>query len=118
VPENPTATSGPSLEQILWRSMDRFREDPAVLDAEEFAEHIAHAFDEVVPEEAFAERFFHSEETLHYRPATLAEAVVRSTQQRLHVYEFDLNRLEYVIVEDEDKLVVVSEFGQSRWLGM
>jgi hypothetical protein len=112
VPENATGASGPSLEQILWRSMDRFREDPAVLDAEEFAEHIAHAFDEVVPEEAFADRFFRADETTHRRPATLAEAVVQRARQRLHVYEFDLNTLEYVIVEDKDKLVVVSEFGQ------
>jgi len=112
VPEHANGTSGPSLEQILWRSMDRFREDPAVLDAEEFAEHIAHAFDEVLPEEAFAERFFHAGDTLRRRPATLAEAVVRGASRRLHVYEFDLSSLEYVIVEDEDKLVVVSEFGQ------
>src|SRR5581483_3231664 len=32
--------------------------------------------------------------------------------QRLHVYEFDLDRLEYVIVEDKHDLVVVSRFGQ------
>src|SRR5207245_2674329 len=33
-------------------------------------------------------------------------------KQRLYVYEFDLSHLEYVIVEDKDKLVVVSNFGQ------
>src|SRR3989475_11918223 len=37
---------------------------------------------------------------------------MRSAKHRLHVYEFDLIHLEYVIVEDKDKLVVVSDFGQ------
>jgi hypothetical protein len=108
VPESATQTSGPSLEQILWRSMDRWREEPALLDAEEFAEHIARSFEGVVPEETFAERFFADGE----RPKSPAEMVVRRAKQRLHAYEFDLNRLEYVIVEEKERLVVVSEFGQ------
>ena len=108
MPESATQTSGPSLEQILWRSMDRWREEPALLDAEEFAEHIARSFEGVVPEETFAERFFADGE----RPKSPAEMVVRRAQQRLHAYEFDLNRLEYVIVEEKERLVVVSEFGQ------
>ena len=112
MPESSTLQSGPSLEQILWRAMDRFREDPALLDAEEFADHIAHAFDAQVSEERFSEHFFASTDKLHQKSQTLAEAVVRSAKQRLHVYEFDLNRLEYVIVEDKDRLVVVSDFGQ------
>jgi hypothetical protein len=108
-----TPTSAPSLEQILWRAMDRFREEPALVDAEEFAQHIAHAFDAEVPEEAFADRFFEGADRLHRR-ATFAASVVRAAQRRLHVYEFDLDRLEYVIVEDERDVVVVSEFGQFR----
>jgi hypothetical protein len=112
VPESATQTSGPSLEQILWRSMDRWREEPALLDAEEFAEHIARSFEGMVPEETFAERFFDDADRLHQRPKNQAETVVRRAQQRLHAYEFDLNRLEYVIVEEKERLVVVSEFGQ------
>ena len=92
--------------------MDRFREEPALLDAEEFADHIAHAFDAQVSEERFSEHFFAGADELHQKSHTLAEAVARSATQRLHVYEFDLNRLEYVIVEDKDRLVVVSDFGQ------
>ena len=112
MPESATQTSGPSLEQILWRSMDRWREEPALLDAEEFAEHIARSFEGMVPEETFAERFFDDAGRLHQRPKSQAETVVRRAQQRLHAYEFDLNRLEYVIVEEKERLVVVSEFGQ------
>src|SRR5882762_6844675 len=92
--------------------MDRWREEPALLDAEEFAEHIARSFEGVVPEETFAERFFAGADTLHQRPKSQAEMVVRRAKQRLHAYEFDLNRLEYVIVEEKERLVVVSEFGQ------
>jgi len=38
--------------------------------------------------------------------------VVRSRSERLHVYSFDLKRLEYVVLEDLDQVVVVSDFGQ------
>lgn len=111
--EGETSASAPSLEQILWRAMDRFREEPALVDAEEFAQHIARAFDAEVPEETFADRFFDGAEKLHRR-TTFAAAVVRASQRRMHVYEFDLGRLEYVIVEDDRDVVVVSEFGQFR----
>src|SRR5882724_10697166 len=84
--------------------MDRWREEPALLDAEEFADHIARHFE--VPEETFAERFFAGVDTLHRRPKSQAEMVVGRAQQRLHAYEFDLNRLEYVIVEEKERLVV------------
>ncbi|MGZ6125182.1 MAG: hypothetical protein ACXWLR_09495, partial [Myxococcales bacterium] len=113
MPAGETETSAPSLEQILWRAMDRFREAPALLDAEEFARHLEHAFDAALPEEAFADRFFAGVDRLH-RQDTLAAAVVRAAERRLHVYEFDLDRLEYVIVEDDRDVVVVSEFGQFR----
>ncbi|MGZ6123593.1 MAG: hypothetical protein ACXWLR_01460 [Myxococcales bacterium] len=108
-----TPTNALSLEQILWRAMDRWREEPALVDAEEFAQHIAQAFGAELPEEAFADRFFADADRLH-RASTLADAVVRAAPRRLHVYEFDLNRLEYVIVEDDDGVVVVSEFGQFK----
>ncbi|HZR08877.1 MAG TPA: hypothetical protein VFA79_09875 [Myxococcales bacterium] len=108
-----SGTSAPSLEQILWRAMDRFREEPALLDAEEFAEHIAQAFDAQVPEEAFADRFFAGVDRLHQH-AAFALPTVPAARQPLHVYEFDLGRLEYVIVEDKDEVVVVSEFGQFK----
>jgi len=110
--ESATQPSGPSLEQILWRAMDRFQERPAVVDAEEFADRIAHAFDADVAEESFADHFFEGAEKLHQPPPARAEAVVQAARQRLHAYEFDLARLEYVIVEDRDQLVVVSGFGQ------
>jgi hypothetical protein len=110
--ESASQTSGPSLEQILWRAMDRFEEKPALVDAEEFADHIAQAFDADIAEESFAEHFFGDADKLHRPRKTAAEAVVQAARQRLHAYEFDLDRLEYVIVEDRDQLVVVSEFGQ------
>ncbi|MGZ6143344.1 MAG: hypothetical protein ACXWLM_08395, partial [Myxococcales bacterium] len=111
--EGETPTSAPSLEQILWRARDRFREKPALVDSEEFAQHIARAFEAELPEESFAERFFAGADRLHQR-AAFAGAVVRASRQPLHVYEFDLGRLEYVIVEDDDEVVVVSEFGQFK----
>ena len=108
--------AGPSLEQILWRSMDRFGEGPALLDAEEFAAHVSGVFEGNVPAEAWVERFFagHPEDPLHdqNRPRDMAEAIVRATRRRLPVYEFDLARLEYVLIEDKKKVVVVSDFGQ------
>ncbi|MGZ6143872.1 MAG: hypothetical protein ACXWLM_11080, partial [Myxococcales bacterium] len=114
MPESaPTSTaSGPSLEQILWRAMDRWEERPALVDAGEFARHIEDAFDGDMPAEAWVARFFDGDDKLHKAPSDMAEAIVRATRDRLHVYEFDLNRLEYVIVEDEEKVVVVSDFGQ------
>ena len=103
--------SGPTLEQILWRAMDRYEERPGLVDSEEFAAHIFGIFEGDVPAETWVERFFEGDK-LHAAPADVAEAIVKATRQRLHVYEFDLNRLEYVIIEDEEKVVVVSDFGQ------
>ena len=112
MPETQATQSGPTLEQILWRAMDRWEERPALVDSEEFARHIEAAFDGDVPAEEWVARFFDGSDKLHKAPADMAEAIVRATKDRLHVYEFDLNRLEYVIVEDEEKVVVVSDFGQ------
>jgi hypothetical protein len=109
--ESATQPAGPSLEDILWRAMDRFAEEPAVLDAEEFAARIAGAFDGELPEEAFALRFVEGNPELAPK-ADMAEAIVRSTSARLHVYEFDLSHLDYVVIEEEEQVVVVSDFGQ------
>jgi len=109
--ESTTITGGPSLEQILWRAMDRYTERPGLVDADEFAEHLFGVFDGDLPAEAWVARFFEGDK-LKSAPTDVAEAIVKATRQRLHVYEFDLNRLEYVIIEDEEKVVVVSDFGQ------
>ena len=109
--ESATELGGPSLEDILWRAMDRFAEEPAVLDAEEFAARIAGAFEGDLPEEAFVHRFVEGNPELA-RKADMAEAIVRSTPSRLHVYQFDLGRLDYVVIEEEEQVVVVSDFGQ------
>src|SRR5229473_1913781 len=79
--ESAQDQGGRSLEQILWRSIDRWTEEPALVDSDEFAAHIA-------------------------------GALVRATRERLHVYEVDLERLEYVVIEDKEKVVIVSDFGQ------
>src|SRR3954454_21444768 len=107
-----TTTAGPSLEQILWRAMDRWEERPSLIDSDEFAAHIAEVFEGDVPAESWVQRFFDGADKLHKAPADMAEAIVRATRDRLAVYDFDLKRLEYVIVEDEEKVVVVSDFGQ------
>src|SRR5438105_8303860 len=112
MPESATTTSGPSLEQILWRAMDRWEERPSLIDSDEFAAHIAEIFEGDIPAESWVQRFFEGAEKYHHKPADMAEAIVRATTERLHVYEFDLKKLEYVIVEDEEKVVVVSDFGQ------
>ena len=114
MPESANVTSsGPSLEQILWRAMDRWEERPALVDSEDFARHIEDAFEGDLPSEAWVARFFEGSEKLHKKaPSDMAEAIVRATKERLAVYEFDLRKLEYVIVEDEEKVVVVSDFGQ------
>jgi len=109
--ESATELAGPSLEDILWRAMDRFAEEPAVLDAEEFAARIAGAFEGDLPEEAFVARFVEGNPELA-RKADMAEAIVRSTPSRLQVYQFDLGRLDYVVIEEEEQVVVVSDFGQ------
>ena len=93
MPETSTQPSGSSLEQILWRAMDRFREEPALVDTEEFADRIAHAFDADLPEERFADRFFDGADRMHQKRPAFAEAFARSAKQPLHAYEFDLDRL-------------------------
>src|SRR5258708_39223528 len=109
--ESAQNQGGRSLEQILWRSIDRWTEEPALVDSDEFAAHIAGAFDGEVPAEAWVERFFRGADPLRL-PSDMAGAVVRATRERLHVYEFNLERLDYVVIEDKEKVVIVSDFGQ------
>lgn len=105
--------SGPSLEQILWRSLDRRMEHPSLVDRDEFAERIASAFDGEVPAEGWVDRFFAGDPVDRMSGSTdMADAIVKVTRDRLHVYEFDLRKLEYVIIEDKKQMVVVSDFGQ------
>jgi hypothetical protein len=105
--------NGPSLEQILWRSLDKRTEDPSLIDRAEFADRIASAFDGEVPAEAWVDRFFSGDPLdKMFGSMDMADAIVKATRDRLHVYEFDLRQLEYVIVEDKDQMVVVSDFGQ------
>jgi hypothetical protein len=106
-----SATNETTLEQILWRAMSRFPERPALVDAEELEQRLGWApHDAEVPAESWVERFF-AGDRLH-APDDVAGAVVQATRGQLHVYEFDLGQLEYVIVEDAEDVVVVSEFGQ------
>ena len=113
MPESASKTSGgPSLEQILWRAMDRWEERPALVDSDEFAAHIEDAFHGDLPAENWVARFFDGAEGARKGPSDMAEAIVSATRDRLAVYEFDLRKLEYVIVESEEKVVVVSDFGQ------
>src|SRR6266849_5961615 len=106
-----TQPAAPSLEDILWRAMDRFAEEPSVLDAEEFAVRVAAAFGGELPEETFVDRFVDGNPELA-RKLDTAEAIVRSTPSRLHVCEFDLSHLDYVVIEEEEQVLVVSDFGQ------
>ena len=110
--ESAMATSGPSLEQILWRALDRWEEPPSLVDAEEFADHIAGIFECDLPSHVWVERFFAGHTDRRAPPADMAEAIVQSTRQRLQVHQFDLRRLEYVIVEGKEQVVVVSQVGQ------
>ena len=113
MPESAIETSGgPSLEQILWRAMDRWEERPALVDSDEFAAHIEGVFNGDLPAETWVARFFDGSEGPRKGPSDMAEAIVSATRDRLAVYEFDLRKLEYVIVESEEKVVVVSDFGQ------
>ncbi len=54
--ESAQDQGGRSLEQILWRSIDRWTEEPALVDSDEFAAHIAGAFEGDVPAEAVLPR--------------------------------------------------------------
>jgi hypothetical protein len=101
-----------TLVRILWRSIDRFPERPPLVDALEFADRVARSFAAFVAEEEFAGRFFARAEAWHRPPQSVADIAVPAPSGRLHVYEFDLDGLEYVIVEGEDELVVVSAAGQ------
>ena len=97
-----------SLEQILWRHMDGPTHGPAVLDLAEWdkwaddltsgeLEGIGLSADE------FAARFFEGDVGL----ASLFRE--KSGDERaMHVFEFSLGDMEYVILEEENEVVVVT----------
>src|SRR2546426_2270509 len=111
--DKASARSTRSLEEVLFRNLDRFSDEHAIVDREEFAAHIEELLgvDPLVSEE-FVERFFAGAPAVAlHRPADRAAAVVEASKKRLQCYEFDLDRYEYVVLEEEDKVVVVSGMG-------
>ena len=103
---------GSSLEEILLRHLDRFGERPALLDREEFAAHIASAFDGDVPAESFVERFFAGNPEVAAAAPDVAHAFVASVGARLDFYQFDLSGFEFVVIENAQKIVVAGDAGQ------
>src|SRR5919205_108935 len=102
-----------SLDNILFRRLEGWTERPSVVDREEFTEHIeellAAGVDHLAAEE-FVEHFYEGNPQLgEGRRPDVAAAVVAATKKRLQVYDFNLDRYEYVVLEEEDKVVVVSE---------
>jgi hypothetical protein len=106
-----TTTSGPSLESILWAAAERWNDTPGLVDRDEFADYIFDAWGAESPTEDFVARFFDGDPTVA-RPSDMAEAVARASRSQMHVYNFDLNRLEYVVIEDAEQVVLVSDQGQ------
>ena len=106
-----TTTSGPSLESILWAAAERWSDEPGLVDRDEFADYIFDVWGAESPSEEFVARFFDGDPTIA-RPTDMAEAVSRASRSRMHVYNFDLNRLEYVVIEDAEQVVLVSDQGQ------
>jgi hypothetical protein len=112
--ENTTELpGGSSLEEILQRQLHRFAaEGPALVDRDEFAAHIAVAFEGSVPAEAFVQRFFAGNPELAATVPDLAGAIVATADKRLEVYEFELATSEYLVLEDGDNVVVAGDGGQ------
>lgn len=113
MPESATQ-AGPTLEQLLFRAMDRAAEDPALLDVEEFAAHIAGPLTQSTSSEEWVDRFFAGNVELReiVAPDLAQPAPLPYSPAALHVYEFDLDRLEYVVLEEDDQFLVVSDSGQ------
>ncbi|MBS2025061.1 MAG: hypothetical protein JST92_21895, partial [Deltaproteobacteria bacterium] len=111
--------SGPSLEQILWGAVERWSQTdvPSVTDREEFAARITEAWGGDTPTEEFLAHFFGEDRSPSAGDAAdMAEAIVKATRDRMFVYEFDLNHLEYVVVEgDDDVMTVVGDMGQFQF---
>src|SRR5438105_1710762 len=98
---------GTSLETIFWRNADRWADQPALIDREDFARHVEEVLGiDHLASEDFVDRFFAGGglELALRRLADLAAAVVQSTRKRLQVYEFELDRFEYVVLEEDDKV--------------
>src|SRR3954447_4639052 len=111
--DKASTQGGPSLEDILFRSLRLLSDQPARVDRAAFADHIEEVFGaDPMASEAFVEKFFSGDATLAAkRPADLAAAVVQATKKRMQVYQFDVDRFEYVVLEEDDKVVVVSDLG-------
>lgn len=104
---------GSSLEEILQRQLHRFgAEGPALVDRDEFAAHIAVAFEGSVPAEAFVQRFFAGNPELAAIVPDLAGAIVATADKRLEVYEFQLATSEFLVLEDGDDVVLAGDGGQ------
>ena len=108
MPESAMTQSGPSLEQILWRAMDRWEERPALVDADEFAAHIEEAFDgqEVVYAKSWGSKLFYGsaaddiEERAPYRREWIIDAgKMRRTDDALFMHCLPVRR--NCIVTDE-----------------
>src|SRR5436305_600238 len=78
-----SAGPGPSLEQLLWRVMDRLPEEPALVDSDEFAAHIAGSLIAGTPAEAWVDRFFAGNPQLRDQGGLdLAQAIVHASRRR------------------------------------
>ena len=104
-----------TLEEILWAAATAYGDpgNTALIDREEFAAQIFASWEGEVPCEAFISRFFDGPRSAEGgRPQSMAEAVARAARSRLNAYEFDLNKLEYVVIEDKDDFIIVSSAGE------
>src|SRR5438067_1608792 len=112
--ESATQAAGPTLEQLLSRAMHRGAEDPALLDVEEFADRVVGPLTQATSSEQWVDRFFAGNVELRaiVAPDLTHTAPRPYSPAALHVYEFDLDRLEYVVLEEDDQFVVVSDSGQ------
>ena len=110
---DPRAAAGArTLEDILWSAATRFGDEThAFIDRESFAEQIFGTWEGEMPSEAFINRFFDGEPGVD-QPRDMAEAIVRAARGRMNAYEFDLNTLEYVVIEGKDDFIIVSDAGE------
>jgi hypothetical protein len=110
-----TAAGVRTLEEILWAAANAYGDpgNTAFIDREEFAAQIFSAWEGEVPCEAFISRFFDGPMSAEGgAPQSMAEAVARAARSRLNAYEFDLNQLEYVVIEDKEDFIIVSSAGE------
>ena len=111
--DDPRAAAGArALEEILWSAATRWGDDThSLIDRSEFAEQIFGTWEGDLPSEAFINRFFNGDPVLE-QPRDMAEAIVRVARGRMNAYEFNLHTLEYVVIEDKEDFIIVSEAGE------